>query len=200
MITEQLVHDHQLVQAYIKGNESAIATLLNRHKRKIFSYIVVTVKDRDLAEDIFQDTFFKVITTLKRGEYNEEGKFLPWVMRIAHNLIIDHFRRESKLPTVSAVTNNDDEEVSIFDLIRATEYTREEEIMTSQMKKGLRKLVEQLPAEQREVLMMRHYYDMSFKEIAEQTNVSINTALGRMRYALINLKKMIEQSRILEAA
>nr|MBA3705704.1 sigma-70 family RNA polymerase sigma factor [Bacteroidota bacterium] len=167
-----------------------------RHKRRIFSYIMLTIKDRALAEDIFQDTFIKVISTLKKGHYNEEGKFLSWVMRIAHNLMIDTFRMDKRMPTISGGTNSDGEEFDIFSVIAIQDGNVEQEICKSQVRKDIRKLVERLPVEQREVLMMRHYYDMSFKEISEQTNVSINTALGRMRYALINMRKMIEEKEI----
>ena len=197
MPIQQFVDDHELVNQYIKGDESALVSLITNHKRKIFSYIMLTVKDRALAEDIFQDTFIKVINTLKKGQYNEEGKFLPWVMRIAHNLIIDYFRRDKKMPTISGGTNDEGEDFDIFSIIGTFDKTIEQEMIQGQVRKDIRKLVERLPSEQREVLMMRHYYDMSFKEISEQTNVSINTALGRMRYALINLRKMIEEKDIL---
>jgi RNA polymerase sigma factor (sigma-70 family) len=199
MLIKQLIDDQELVNQYIAGQESALCTLIQRHKRRIFSYIMHTVRDKALAEDIFQDTFIKVISTLKKGHYNEEGKFLPWVLRIAHNLIIDSFRRDKKMPTISGGTNDDGEEFDIFSLIGESDSNAEEGIIQSQMRKDIRKLVEALPSEQREVLMMRHYYDMSFKEISEQTNVSINTALGRMRYALINLRKMIEEKEIVVA-
>jgi RNA polymerase sigma factor (sigma-70 family) len=193
MLIKQLIDDQELVNQYISGEESALCTLIQRHKRRIFSYIMHTVKDKALAEDIFQDTFIKVIGTLKKGHYNEEGKFLPWVLRIAHNLIIDTFRRDKRMPTISGGTNDDGEDFDIFSVLGEFDRTAEQEIIQGQIRKDIRKLVECLPAEQREVLMMRHYYDMSFKEISEQTNVSINTALGRMRYALINLRKMIEE-------
>jgi len=196
MPIKQFVDDQTLVSLYIKGEESALETLLLRHKRKIFSYIMVTVKDKALAQDIFQDTFFKVINTLKKGQYNEEGKFLPWVMRIAHNLMIDTFRHEKRMPTISGGTNSEGEDFDIFSVISSDERNIEQTLLQSQVRKDIRKLIEQLPADQREVLMMRHYYDMSFKEISEKTNVSINTALGRMRYALINLRKMIEEKDI----
>lgn len=194
--TKQLVYDEQLIRRYLKGNEGALEELIIRHKRKIFSYIYTHIGSKELAEDIFQDTFFKIINTLKRGQYNEEGKFINWAMRIAHNLIIDHFRRDKKLPTVSGTINEDGEEVDIFNMIHVYDVSAEDLVLQKQTKKGLRDLITQLPEEQREVLMMRHSYDMSFKEIAETTNVSINTALGRMRYALLNLKKMLEESRI----
>lgn len=196
MIIKQVVDDQELINRYINGNEAALSTLILRHKRRIFSYIMHTVKDRAVSEDIFQDTFIKVIKTLKKGHYNEEGKFLPWVLRIAHNLIIDTFRQDKRMPTISGGTNGDGESFDIFNVLGEHDRTIEQEIIQGQIRKDIRKLVECLPHEQREVLMMRHYYDMSFKEISEQTNVSINTALGRMRYALINLRKMIEEKEI----
>jgi RNA polymerase sigma-70 factor (ECF subfamily) len=196
MPIQQQFDDQELVHQYIKGEESALAILIQRHKRRIFSYIMLTVKDKALAQDIFQDTFFKVINTLKKGQYNEEGKFLPWVLRISHNLIIDTFRRDKRMPTTSGGTNEDGEGFDIFSILPMEDKNAEQAIVQSQVRKDIRKLVEMLPAEQREVLMMRHYYDMSFKEISEQTNVSINTALGRMRYALINLRKMIDEKEI----
>ena len=196
MLTKQIVDDQELVNQYISGEESALSTLIQRHKRRIFSYIMHTVKDKALSEDIFQDTFIKVIKTLKKGHYNEEGKFLPWVLRIAHNLIIDTFRQDKRMPTISGGVNDDGESFDIFSVLGQHDRNTEQEMIQSQIRKDLRKLVECLPSEQREVLMMRHYYDMSFKEISEQTNVSINTALGRMRYALINLRKMIEEKEI----
>lgn len=192
MTNQQFQDDQRLVEQYIHGKESALETLIMRHKKRVFTYIVMIVRDQKLSEDIFQDTFVKVIQTLKRGTYNEEGKFLPWVLRIAHNLIIDHFRREKRMPTISGGSNNDGEDYDIFDLVTSEEMNSEEHIINKQSRKQVKMLVEQLPPEQREVLMMRHYYDMSFKEIAEQTNVSINTALGRMRYALINIRKLME--------
>ncbi len=197
MLSKQVIDDQILVNNYISGDETALSTLIKRHKRRIFSYIMNTLKDKAAAEDVFQDTFIKVINTLKKGNYNEEGKFLPWVMRIAHNLIIDSFRQDKRMPTISGGTNQDGENFDIFNLIGHHDCSIEQEIIQNQIRNDLRKLVEHLPLEQREVLMMRYYYDMSFKEISEQTNVSINTALGRMRYALINLRKMIEEKEII---
>lgn len=192
----QQFDDQELVSQYIKGDESALSVLIQRHKRRIFSYIMLTVKDKAAAQDIFQDTFFKVISTLKKGQYSEEGKFLPWVLRISHNLIIDTFRHNKRMPTISGGTNENGEVFDIFSILPMEDKNAEQNIVQSQVRKDIRKLVEKLPSEQREVLMMRHYYDMSFKEISEQTNVSINTSLGRMRYALINLRKMIEEKEI----
>jgi RNA polymerase sigma factor (sigma-70 family) len=183
--------DQELVKLYIGGSQSALEALIKRHKRKIFTSIILLVKDKQIAEDIFQETFIKVINTLRNGAYNEEGKFLPWVMRIAHNLVIDHFRREKRMPTV-----RDTDEYNIFDTLDLTEENVQDKLVRQQVYNEVRELVDQLPIEQKEVLMMRHYGDMSFKEIAELTNVSINTALGRMRYALINLRKLINDKKI----
>ena len=191
----RIQEDNELVQLYISGNEEALSTLLQRHKRRIFSSIYVIVRDRALAEDLFQDTFFKVIQTLKRNQYSEEGKFLPWVLRIARNLIIDHFRKNKKLPTVPVYVTEDGEEVDVFATIPNTDDGFKNDKEQIQFRKKVRKMVGSLPDEQKEVVIMRMYYDMSFKEIADFCNVSINTSLGRMRYALINLKKMIEESK-----
>lgn len=191
----RIQEDNELVQLYINGNEEALATLLQRHKRRIFSSIYVIVRDRALAEDLFQDTFFKVIQTLKRNQYSEEGKFLPWVLRIARNLIIDHFRKNKKLPTVPVYVTEDGEEVDVFATIPSTDDGFKNDKEQIQFRKKIRGMVGSLPDEQKEVVIMRMYYDMSFKEIADFCNVSINTSLGRMRYALINLKKMIEESK-----
>lgn len=184
--------DSVLVNNYINGHEKSLEILIIRHKQRIFSFILSKVLDREVAEDIFQDTFIKVINTLKRGAYNEEGKFLPWVMRIAHNLIIDHFRRNKRLPKFN---NTDD--FDIFDVLSDDMLTVENQIIKSQILEDVRNLIEELPDDQKEVLLMRMYRDMSFKEIAENTDVSINTALGRMRYALINLRKLIEKHNII---
>ncbi|MES2681635.1 MAG: sigma-70 family RNA polymerase sigma factor [Bacteroidota bacterium] len=191
----QVLNDNELVQLYIDGNEESLAVLLTRHKRKIFSSIIIVVKDHQLAEDIFQDTFFKVIQTLKKGQYNEEGKFLPWVIRIARNLIIDHFRRIKKMPPMPVYINEEGEEVSVFNTLPAGDDSAAGKELTV-FRKNIRNLIANLPGDQREVVLMRIYYDMSFKEISDFTGVSINTALGRMRYALINLKKMIEEKNI----
>lgn len=189
------LNDNELVQLYMDGNETCLATLLERHQNKVFSSILTVVRDRALAEDVFQDTFFKVIVTLKKKQYNEEGKFLPWVIRIARNLIIDHFRRIKKMPPVPVYINEEGEEVSVFSSLAAEDDPggRDEHNL---FRKQIRGLINQLPDDQREVVLMRMYYDMSFKEIAGFTNVSINTSLGRMRYALINLKKMISEHKL----
>lgn len=188
MLTSELT-DKQLVQSYIQGDETALEQLLSRHQQRIYAYIMVLVRKRDVADDIFQETFFKVINTLKSGKYNEEGKFLPWVMRIAHNLTIDHFRRNKKMPRVDSPR----EDFDVFENLRIEEKSVQDELIDFQILGDVRKLVDFLPEEQREVVLLRHYAELSFKEIAEQTNVSINTALGRMRYALINLRKLIEK-------
>lgn len=183
--------DAFLVNAYINGNEKALSELIQRHKQRIYSFIYSKVGDRDVTEDIFQDTFIKVINTLKRGAYNEEGKFLPWVMRIAHNLIIDHFRKNNRMPKFE---NNGD--FNIFSVLCDDDLNAERKIIKGQVEDDLRRLILELPEDQREVLVMRLYKDMSFKEISDQTGVSINTALGRMRYALINLRKVIDKHNI----
>jgi len=184
--------DALLVNAYINGNEKALSQLIERHKQRVYSFVYSKVLDRDVTEDIFQDTFIKVINTLKKGNYNEEGKFLPWVMRIAHNLIIDHFRRNTRMPKFE---NNDD--FNIFSVLSDSDLNIEKRMIKSQVEEDVQKLIHELPEDQKEVLMMRIYKDMSFKEISEQTGVSINTALGRMRYALINLRKVIEKHNII---
>ena len=189
----QVLNDNELVQLYVGGNEESLEVLVQRHKSRIFTSIIVVVKDQQLAEDIFQDTFFKVILTLKKGQYNEEGKFLPWVIRIARNLIIDHFRRVKKMPPVPVYVNDEGEEVSVFNTLSSDDDAGGAESLS--IRKDIRELISQLPPDQREVVLMRMYYDMSFKEIADFTNVSINTALGRMRYALFNLKKLIGEKK-----
>ena len=186
------IDDAALVNSYISGNEAALETLIKRHQSRIFGFIYSKVGDRDLADDIFQDTFIKVIRTLKSNAYNEEGKFLPWVMRIAHNLIVDHFRHNKKMPLY-----RETEEFSIFSVMTDDSLTIENKLISDQVTKDLRQIVEELPDDQKEVLMMRLYQDMSFKEISEATGVSINTALGRMRYAVINLRKVIDKHQII---
>ena len=192
IMQSQKLDDSVLVSKYIAGNERCLEILILRHKQRIFSFIYSKVQDRDVSEDIFQDTFIKVINTLKMGKYNEEGKFLPWVMRIAHNLIIDHFRKGNRMPTFQ---NTD--EFDIFSVLSDTDLSAENKLIKNQIHEDVKKLIEELPVDQKEVLMMRIFKDMSFKEISEQTNVSINTALGRMRYALINLRKMIDNNNII---
>jgi RNA polymerase sigma-70 factor (ECF subfamily) len=184
--------DAILVKNYISGDESALASLIERHQSKIYGFIYSKVNDRDLSDDIFQDTFIKVIRTLKTKSYNEEGKFLPWVMRIAHNLVVDHFRKAKKMPF-----QRETEEYSIFNYMTDNAPTVESQMITEQVEADLTRLLDELPADQKEVLVMRMYQDLSFKEIAELTGVSINTALGRMRYALLNLRKIIEKNQII---
>ncbi len=184
--------DKELVDSYIAGKESALEVLINRHKSKIFSTIMFMVNDRDLAEDLFQDTFIKVINTLKAGRYNDEGKFFPWVQRISHNLVIDHFRKEKKMRTISP-----NEDFDIFKVLKLSDENVQDFMVREQIEEDVRKLVTYLPEEQREVVEMRMYKDLSFKEISELTGVSINTALGRMRYALINLRKLIEKHQVI---
>ena len=192
----QLLSDNELVKLYMDGYEEPLSILVKRHKRRVFSYLYLITRNKELTEDIFQETFFKVIQTLKRGQYNEEGKFLPWTLRIAKNLMIDHFRRVKKMPTISSVTNDEGERVDIFDIIPEPHAETLDTKEAKQFKETIRNVVGELPPDQREVVIMRTYYDMSFKEISEITNVSINTSLGRMRYALINLKKMLEEKNI----
>ena len=179
-------HDNELLQRYIAGEENALALLLQKHQRKIFSFIMMRVKNRELAEDIFQDTFYKVIDSLRVGKYNEEGKFLPWVMMIANNLCMDHFRKNKRMPVIVDSDGKD-----VLNMIHFAEESKEDMVIREQTVKQIKDLIELLPAEQKEVLILRHYADLSFKEIAEMTGTNINTALGRMRYALLNLRKMI---------
>jgi RNA polymerase sigma-70 factor (ECF subfamily) len=183
--------DALLVQEYVAGNEEALSTLIKRHESRIYGFIYSKISDRDISNDIFQDTFIKVIKTLKSNSYSEEGKFLPWVMRISHNLIIDHFRRNKKMPLF-----RETEEFSIFSIMSDDSPTIENKIIADQVEMDIKKLIEELPLDQKEVLVMRMYQDMSFKEISEITGVSINTSLGRMRYALMNLRKVIDKHQI----
>ncbi len=192
MATVNQLPDALLVKNYIAGDEQALAVLIERHQSKIYGFIYSKITDRDVTDDIFQDTFIKVIKTLKSNSYNEEGKFLPWVMRIAHNLVVDHFRRTKKMPM-----QRETEEFSIFSYMSDSSMNVEGRMITDQVENDLQRLLEELPADQKEVLVMRMYQDMSFKEIADLTGVSINTALGRMRYALMNLRKVIEKNQII---
>ncbi|MBM3186990.1 MAG: RNA polymerase sigma factor [Bacteroidota bacterium] len=186
------IEDSVLIKMYVEGNELAFETLLFRYKDKIFRYIQQKIKDSNLSNDIFQDTFVKVINTLKAGNYNEEGKFFPWAQRIAHNLIIDHFRKQNKVRMISE-SSSFDEEYSIFYKIASEEKNYVEAKSYEELESQMINLIQYLPKVQREIIEMRIFQDMSFKEIAEAENVSINTALGRMRYALINIRKMIEK-------
>ena len=188
----EILNDKELVESYRNGNVASFELLVERHQNKVFSYILMLVKDRQLADDIFQDTFLKIIRTIKAGAYKEEGKFIQFAMRIAHNLVIDHFRKSNRLPMADSVNN----EYSIIDNLKYTDRSIEDEMIEEQVYGDLRKMIDLLPDEQKEVLNMRMYADMSFKEIADATNVSINTALGRMRYALINLRKMAKENNL----
>ena len=183
--------DAQLVSNYISGDENSLSVLINRHQARLYGFIFSKIQDRDAAEDVFQDTFIKVINSLKRGKYNEQGKFLPWVMRISRNLIIDYFRKNKRLPKFKNKGDFD-----IFSVLSDESPNAENKIVESQIADSVRILLEELPEDQKEVIKMRIYHDMSFKEISENTNVSINTALGRMRYGLINLRKMIDNHNI----
>ncbi len=183
-----VLSDKELIGQYLAGEESALECLISRHKDKVFTSILFIVKDHALAEDVFQDTFIKVIDTLRSGKYKEEGKFLPWVTRIGYNLCIDHFRRLKRAPTVTTSEGFD-----LFNLLDFADGNAEEDVIMDQTRTRVRHLIDHLPEEQREVVILRHYSELSFKEIAEMTNVSINTALGRMRYALINMRKLIAE-------
>ena len=184
--------DQQLIEKYIAGDENAFASLLARHEKKVYQYILSKVKDENLADDLFQDVFIKVINTLKLGRYTEEGKFIHWVLRISHNYVIDHFRKANRATFVSETCNHQ----SIFTRIKASVPSWESQVISEQTEIDLKKLISMLPADQKLVLEMRIYEDLSFREIAELTSVSINTALGRMRYALINLRKLIEKHNV----
>lgn len=190
-MTAETKTDKQLVQAYKKGDERALEILIDRHQSKVFTSIMMFVKDQYLAEDIFQDTFIKVVHTLRSGNYKDEGKFAPWVMRIAYNLCVDHHRKTKRNPTI---TNS--EGFDIFDVLSFSEENAEQRITRNETHAKVRRLVDQLPEEQKQVVILRHYANLSFKEISELTGVSINTALGRMRYALINLRKLITEKAI----
>ena len=179
------ISDQELVKKYINGDNKSFEILLNRHKNRVFAFIMSKIKNKDLSEDIFQDTYVKVVNSLQKGKYNEEGKFLPWVMRIAHNLVIDHFRRQKKMQMVRS--NND---FNIFDVIKDNKINADEKLIKDQIFNDLNSLVDKLPKDQKDVLKMRYYEELSFKKIAEHFDISINTALGRMRYALINLRAL----------
>lgn len=193
-MTNVQIPDALLVKNYIAGDEKALGILITRHQFRIYNFIFSKINDRDVCDDVFQDTFIKVIKTLKSNSYNEEGKFLPWVMRIAHNLVIDYFRKNKKMPML-----RETEEFSIFSIMSDDVPNIEKQMITLQIENDLQKLIQELPDDQKEVLIMRMYQDLSFKEISEQTGVSINTALGRMRYALLNLRKVIDKNKIMLA-
>lgn len=186
------MEDRDLISEYIKGNEKAFEVLLMRHKNKIHRFIYMKLRDQDLTEDIFQETFVKIINTLKMGTYNEEGKFLPWALRIAHNLVIDHFRRSSRVRMVNE-SSSANPDFNIFSVLKLTDENREEQITREELETQMVGLIEHLPASQRDILKMRLFQDLSFQDISEKEDISINTALGRMRYALINLRKLIEK-------
>ena len=185
------IKDRALIKQYIQGNEACLEMLINKHKNKVFTTILLIVNDRYIAEDLFQETFIKVIKTFKSGKYNEEGKFLPWVVRIARNLAIDHFRKSKRMPKITSQDGED-----IFRTIEISDSNREESYIKNQRDDTVRQIINMLPPEQKEVLVLRHYGDLSFKEIADLTGVSINTALGRMRYALNNMRKIISEKSI----
>ena len=185
------ISDQELVKKYINGDNKSFEILLHRHKNRVFAFIMSKIKNKDLSEDIFQDTYVKVVNSLQKGKYNEEGKFLPWVMRIAHNLVIDHFRRQKKMQMVRS--NND---FNIFDVIKDNKINADEKLIKDQIFNDLNSLVDKLPKDQKDVLKMRYYEELSFKKIAEHFDISINTALGRMRYALINLRALSKKHHV----
>jgi len=185
------ITDQNLVKQYVQGNEACLEMLINRHKNRIFTTIILIVKDSYIAEDLFQETFIKIINNLKKGKYNEEGNFLPWAMRIAHNMAIDYFRKMKRMPTITDSSGDD-----VFRTIKIAVENREEQIIRTEKEDMVRLAINKLPEEQRQVLILRHYGNLSFKEIAAMTDVSINTALGRMRYALTNMRKIMEHTSI----
>ena len=188
----KVISDYELITRFIKGEEPCFEQLIHRHKNKVYAYISLYIRDQALAEDIFQDTFLKVFQSVKAGKYSDNGKFLSWVMRIAHNLIIDNFRRVKQMNTIS----NDNYESDLFNSAKLSDENIEDDLIKRQIMKDVRAMIGSLPDDQREVVILRHYADMSFKEIADLTGVSINTALGRMRYALINMRKIMEEKNI----
>ena len=185
----QVMNDSALIRSYQAGDSSAMSRLIERHSRRVRNYIRMMVKDPDLTEDIFQETFIKALRVIDEGRYHDTGKFLSWVLRIAHNQVIDHFRNQRQ----NRAVNESDKGYDVLGTLRFADHTIEDALVSEQIERDIRSLIEQLPEEQREVVRMRYFADMSFKEIAEQTGVSINTALGRMRYALINLRKLIKE-------
>ncbi len=191
-MSTQVTSDQVLVKNFVEGDSSSFETLLNKYKDRVFTYIIMIVKNEDLANDVFQDTFIKVMTSLRKKRYEERGSLISWIIRIAHNLIIDHYRKEKRLPTVS----NDDSEYDLFNSSAYSDKNIEDILVKNQIENDVRKLLETLPFEQKQVVLLRLFGDLSFKEISELTGVSINTALGRMRYALINLRKTIEEKNI----
>ncbi|WP_066759285.1 RNA polymerase sigma factor [Crocinitomix algicola] len=194
-MANEILSDKDLIRSYLEGNEKAFETLLMRNKDRIFGYIVSKVRNQNLANDLFQDVFIKVIRTLKNGSYNEEGKFLPWVLTISHNMIVDHFRRSNKMQMISE-SSSKSEDYNIFSVLKLTDNNIEDEMIKGQIETDLVRLVEYLPEEQRDVLQNRIFKGMSFKDIADKEDISINTALGRMRYALINLRKLVDKHKV----
>lgn len=184
--------DYELVKQFVNGNNSSIEQLINRYRTRVYTYILLIVKNQHLAEDLFQDTFIKVIKSLLDGKYKENGKFLSWVIRIAHNLIIDHYRKTRQLNAIP----REDYQIDIFNSRKFSGITIEDRLINNQITRDIKNLIDELPHDQKEVILLRHYCGLSFKEIAEHTNVSINTALGRMRYALINLRKLIREKNL----
>ncbi|GAB4446700.1 MAG: sigma-70 family RNA polymerase sigma factor [Bacteroidales bacterium] len=184
--------DYELVQAYISGNEAAVETIINRYKRKVYTYIYYRIRNKEIVADLFQDTFIKVFKSIKENKYAEDGKFGAWLMRIAHNLVIDYIRKDNRLKTIAV----DSYDYDVLNNKKLSEGTTEQAMIKNEIDHDIRKLLDYLPENQREVIIMRHFLGMSFKEIAEETNVSINTALGRMRYALINLKRIVEEHKL----
>jgi RNA polymerase sigma-70 factor, ECF subfamily len=191
----ELLTERELVRTYLAGNEKSFEILLKNNKDRVFGYIMSKVRNSELANDIFQEVFIKVIKTLKNGAYNDEGKFLPWVLTIAHNLVVDHFRKAKKMQMVSE-TSSKNEEFNIFAVLKLSDINIEDSLIKEQIETDVVKLVEFLPGEQRDVLVNRLFKGMSFKDIAEQEDISINTALGRMRYALINLRKLVDKHKV----
>ena len=192
---QAVLSDKELIRSYLSGDEKSFEALLNRNKDRVFGYIISKVRNENLANDIFQEVFIKVIRTMKNGSYNEEGKFLPWVLTIAHNLIVDHFRKAKKMQMVSE-SSSKNEDFNIFSVLSLTDNNIEDDMIKDQIETDVVRLVEYLPCEQREVLKNRIFKGMSFKDIAEKEDISINTALGRMRYALINLRKLVEKHNV----
>jgi len=192
MVLDSKLSDTELINSFLKGNKQALNILLKKYSAQVYSYIFIMLKNQDLAKDFLQETYIKVFNSLKSGKYTEKGAFLYWVLRIAHNLVIDYYRRNKSFPTIS----NDSSDYDFFNSLSLSEKNIEQELIETQTNKDLRELINKLPAEQKEVILLRHYGGLSFKEIAKITNVSINTALGRMRYALINLRKLIEQYKV----
>jgi len=189
----QLLSDRDLIGLYQQGNQAAISELIYRYKQKVYSSIFFLVRDKELSEDLFQDTFIKIITSIRDGRYNEQGKFLPWALRIAHNLVIDHFRKDKNMPM-----KRDTEEYSVFDYMPSSSVNADESLIEDERVLKVRNLLEQIPAEQREVVIMRHYGELSFKEISEVLNININTALGRMHYAILKMRELIKKDRTID--